>query len=270
MPISVSVKKWVYDLLEREPPAFRAARQVRAAILILILMSVVALVLESVASVRAVAARWLLVFEVIAVATFSAEYLARLWSITENPRFRHPVLGRLRWAATPMAILDLLAVLPFYLPFVMADLRVLRLARIFRLARVAKLGRYSRAATMIGESVRERKHEMAISAAFIAVLMLISSSLIYYAENEAQPESFSSIPATMWWAIVTLTTVGYGDIVPVTGLGRLFAGLTAVLGIAMLALPTAILTSGLMERLSALRDSAAAKKKCPHCGGELP
>jgi voltage-gated potassium channel len=259
------VKHRVYELLEREPAPSPGARRVRAVILALILVSALGLVLESVAGIRAAAAPAFRILEIVTVTIFSAEYLVRLWAITENPRYAHPIKGRLRWAVSPLALLDLLAVLPFYLPFITADTRVLRLVRIFRLARIAKFGRYNRAAGMLAAAVRERREELTVSGVFIAMLLVISSSLMFYAENEAQPEVFSSIPASMWWAIVTLTTVGYGDTYPVTSIGRVLAAVTAILGIAMLALPTAILTSGFMERLR----KPVSGERCPHCGGEL-
>jgi voltage-gated potassium channel len=269
------VKRFVYELLERDPPVLRAARLARAAILALILVSVLGLIVETLERVQAVAGRALFALEVFAIATFTLEYLLRLWVITENPRFAHPVRGRARWVLTPMAIMDFLAIVPFYLPFFTADLRMLRLARIFRLARIARLGRYSSAAKMIADSARERREELTLSAGFIAVLLLVAASLMYYAEHEAQPEVFSSIPAAMWWAIVTLTTVGYGDTFPVTPAGRMLAALTAVFGIAMLALPTAILTSGFMERMEQMRKAKAGSPSagdgdaCPHCGQRL-
>jgi voltage-gated potassium channel len=260
------VKRRLYEILEREPAPFALARIVRAFILALILVSALGLILESVASIRLIAGPAFTIIELVTVAVFSAEYLVRLWTITENPRYAHPVRGRLRWAVSPLALLDLLAVLPFYLPFITADTRVLRLVRIFRLARVAKFGRYNRAAGLLVEAARERREQLTISAIFIGMLLVISSSLMYFAENEAQPEVFSSIPAAMWWAIVTLTTVGYGDTFPITAAGRILAAATAILGIAMLALPTAILTSAFMERLGRPEQPP---QHCPHCGGKL-
>jgi len=254
----------VHQILEASGHAGgRRARIVRWVILGLIALSVLGLVLESMAGVRAAAGGGLFVLDVVAIGAFTVEYLLRLWSITVDPRYSRPVVGRLRWALTPMALLDLLAILPFYLPFVVADLRVLRLARVFRLARIGKLARYSKAANVLLGALKERREELYLSGGVIAMLMLVSSSLMYYAENAAQPEVFSSIPAAMWWAIVTLTTVGYGDSYPVTTAGRMLAAATAVLGIAMLALPTAIVTAGMMEKMGNKR------KRCPHCGGEL-
>jgi voltage-gated potassium channel len=259
------LKRRIYELLEAEPPVSAAARTLRMGILALIFLSVAALVLESVEPIRSRAGGVFVAFDVLVVAVFTAEYLARLWVITEEPRFGHPLWGRLRWMATPFALIDLLAILPFYLPFVTADLRVLRLARMLRLARVARLARYSRAAQVMMETVRDKRDDLSVSLGLILVMLLIASSLMYYAEHEAQPQAFASIPDAMWWGIVTLTTVGYGDAYPVTLLGRLMGAATAVLGILMLALPTAILSSGFLERMH--RDERT--RKCPHCGKEV-
>jgi voltage-gated potassium channel len=200
------------------------------------------------------------------VIVFTVEYLLRLWSCTADERFRHPVFGRLSWALTPMALIDLLVILPFWLPLVTGDLRFLRVLRLLRLLRIAKLGRYSRALQTIRAVVLERKAELATSLTFLLMLLLVASCLMYYVEHEAQPEKFPSIPAAAWWAIATLTTVGYGDVTPVTGAGKLIAGIVTILGICMLALPTAILGAGFLEHTS--REAKAAGT-CPHCGREL-
>jgi voltage-gated potassium channel len=256
-------------LLQKDPPALGLARQVRAVLLAVIVVSIVALILETVPTYQQPAARTFRIIEIITIATFTAEYLLRLWVITEDPRYAHPVRGRIRWALTPLALMDLLAFVPFYLPFIVADTRVLRLARLFRLARILRLGRYNRAATALVQAAHERREELVLSFASIIALMLISSSLMYYAEREAQPEVFSSIPDAMWWAVVTLTTVGYGDAYPITTLGRLLASATAVLGVAMLALPTAILTAAFLNRMERSRRAIDAPRHCPHCGGDL-
>ena len=261
----MGLKRRTYELLEAEPPVSGPARAIRLIILGLIVLSVTALVLESVRSFRERAGWLFLAIDIAVVAVFTAEYLTRLWVITEDPKFRHPVRGRLRWMATPYAVIDLLAIVPFYLPFVTADLRVVRLARMLRLARVARLARYSRAAQLMIDTVREKREDLSVSLGLILVLLLISSSLMYYAENDAQPDKFSSIPDAMWWGIVTLTTVGYGDTYPVTLVGRFMGALTAVLGILMLALPTAILSSGFLERMH--RDHKP--HRCPHCGRDI-
>lgn len=249
----------LYRLLN-DPDSGRAAALVNTGLFVLIILNIIAMVMETVASVRARFDGLFWWFEVFSVAIFSAEYVARLWSCTASPQFRGPVAGRARWALTPLAMVDLLAVLPFYLPFLGVDLRVLRILRVLRLARIAKLGRYSHAAGVIGQVLRRERQALTASLAFVLVLLLIAASLMYYAESEAQPEEFGSIPDAMWWAVVTLTTVGYGDVYPVTPVGRMLGAVIAVLGIGVVALPTGILGAGFVEGLK--RDD----RPCPHCG----
>ena len=149
---------------------------------------------------------------------------------------------------TPLAIIDLLAILPFYLPMIIPlDLRFIRAVRLFRLFRLFKMGRYSKAVFILKKVLKEKKEELVLIIFVIFLLLIIFSSLMYFIEKEAQPEAFSNIPEAMWWGIITLTTVGYGDVYPITPLGKILGALIAFLGIGMFALPAGILGSGLVE-----------------------
>jgi voltage-gated potassium channel len=267
-----SRRKQVYGILNSAGSAGGVARAFNAFIVTLILLNVAAMILESVAQIHAVAARGFLLFEYFSVAVFSAEYVLRLWSCVEEPRYCRPVLGRLRFALTPLALVDLSAVLPFYLPFLHADLRglrmfrLVRILRVMRIARIAKLGRYSQSLQMLLRVVRSRQEELLSSVFILLILAVVAASLMFFAEHEAQPNTFSSIPAAMWWAVATLTTIGYGDVYPVTTLGKVMASIIAVLGIGMFALPTGILGSGFVEQMEQRQKKA---NKCPHCGKEI-
>lgn len=199
-------------------------------------------------------------FEVFSLAVFSVEFLLRVWAIVENPRFAHPVTGRLRFLGTPSAIIDLLAIVPAFLAI--ADLRLLR---VLRLLRLLKLGRYSESLRILGNVFKTRREELLMSLFVVGLALLVSSTLIYYAERDAQPEAFGSIPAAMWWSVVALTTTGYGDMVPVTTVGRLLGGVAALLGILAIALPVGIFATGFTQEMEARKKSPA----CPHCGKEL-
>lgn len=233
----------------------------------LILLNVLAVMAESVAWIRADFARSLEVFETFSVTVFVVEYILRLWSCTASPKFRGAMLGRIRFVLTPLAVVDLLAVLPALLLWTGMDLRFLRALRLTRLFRLAKLGRYSRALQAIWQVVRGKRAELVIALLWMAVVLVVASSLMYMAENEQQPEAFSSIPATMWWGIMTLTTVGYGDVYPITVLGKLTAAVIAVVGIGLFALPAGILGSAFVE----LREQQSAERSavCPHCGKSI-
>jgi len=139
--------------------------------------------------------------------------------------------------------------------------------RLFRLFRLFKLGRYSKSLRTIGNVVYARRGELLVTGFLIFVLLIISSSLLYYAERDAQPDKFSSIPASLWWSVVTLTTVGYGDVFPITPLGKIFGSVISFLGIGLFALPAGILGGGFLEEVK--KSKLCKPKVCPHCGGTI-
>lgn len=260
-----TIQKRTWEIVEAAKRGDRASRAFDIAILSLIFLNVVAVVLGSVESVQARLAGFLTVFETFSVVVFTLEYIARLWSCTADKHYAGQFRGRIRVALKPMSVIDLLAILPFYLPFLGVDLRSLRVLRLLRILRVAKVGRYYSSMNLIKQVVRSKKEPLVLTSAMLGLLLVVSSSLLYYCENAAQPEAFSSIPATMWWSVATLTTVGYGDIYPVTLWGKLCASVTAVLGIGMFALPTGIIGAGFVEALQ----KREHPRLCPHCGKEL-
>lgn len=239
-----------YRLLEGPAEGYLPRQIIIAFLFILISLSVVIVFLETESWVYARYGDTLWAITLFCVAIFSVEYILRLWVCTLNPAYSDPVRGRLRYMVTPLALFDLLAILPFYIPLVLPmDLLVLRIFRLTRVFTVLKLGRCSNAWNSISYTVRSRKEELLISAVLIFMILAVSSTVMYYIENPAQPQKFSSIPQTMWWGVVTLSTVGYGDMYPVTPLGKLVGSLVAISGIALFALPAGILAAGLVESL---------------------
>jgi voltage-gated potassium channel len=236
------------------------------ALMSLIFLNVLAVIVGSVQSIQVRWSHFLYQFEVFSVAVFTLEYVARLWSCTADPRFSRPVRGRIRLALRAMSLIDLLAILPFYLPFFSADLRVVRLLRLLRMLRVMKTARYYASLDLIRDVFKSRKEELVLTSVLMGLLLVVSSTVLYYCENAVQPEIFTSIPATMWWSIATLTTVGYGDMCPVTALGKLCAGVIAVLGIGLFALPAGILGAGFVEAIQKRKSGA---RTCPHCGKRI-
>lgn len=218
-------------------------------IIVMIVLNIVAIVLDSVPEIHAEYADFFYQFEVFSVVIFSIEYLARIYSITENEKFSNPFFGRLKFAFTPFAIIDLLAILPFFLVFFLPDLRVLRMFRAFRLIRILKIFRFMHAVTIIDDVLSKRKDELLVSFMFILMIMFLSSSVMYYCEHPVQPTKFSSIPETLWWGVMTLTTVGYGDVYPISPLGKFFGSIISIVCIALFALPAGILASGFTEEL---------------------
>jgi voltage-gated potassium channel len=259
----MTLKERVHYLLD---PGDEYGKGIDAAILTLIFLNILALVLETMPPVYALAPRAFEVFEDFSLTIFCAEYLLRLWSCTAMPRFSGAFAGRLRFALTPLALIDLAAILPFLLPLLGADMRFVRVVRLLRFARIFKLVRYSRALRLLGRVVFGRKEELISIFFVLLILLVIASSLMYLAEHQAQPQVFSSIPAAMWWGIITLTTVGYGDTYPVTGAGRFIAACIAVLGIGMFALPAGILGAGFVEELQKNKEENKELRRCPHCG----
>lgn len=206
-------------------------------------------------------------FELFSLGVFSVEYLARLWACPVDPRYRHPIWGRLRFALTPMALVDLIAILPGLLPvFGTTDTRFLRMFRLARMLRILKLGRYSESVRILAKVLLKKKEELAVTLFVLGISLMVASTGMYYLEESAQPETFPNIPAAMWWGIATLTTVGYGDVYPVTVGGKFLAALIATLGIGMFALPAGILGSGFMEEFQRRKEQP---RPCPHCGKML-
>lgn len=232
-------------------------------IISLILLNIVAMVLESVIPIKQQYHRQFLLFEGFSVIVFTLEYVLRVGSANVNPKYSKPVAGNLKYACTPLAVIDLMAILPFYLPFLGIDLRLLRMLRMLRVFRLFKIARYLTALKLMERVLIKKKEELVVSVIFTVFLLLLASTLMYYVENEAQPEHFSSIPETMWWGIATLTTVGYGDMYPVTGLGQFLGGIIAIIGIGLFALPTGILAAGFSEEVS---QKGKAERACPTCG----
>ena len=238
-----------------------ASLRLQLVISILIVLNALAVVLETVEMIRVPCEQVFYVFEIISVAIFAIEYLARVWVANLTPQYQHPVAGRIRYMFTPMALIDFLSILPFFLSLAGVDLRVLRLVRLLRLL---KLTRYSKAMNRIVDAIKACKEELIMILVLMAVLLLISATLIYFAEHDAQPEAFSSIPASLWWAVVTLATIGYGDVYPITIAGKIIAGVAAIFGIGMFALPGGIIASELISR-SKMKDMPV----CPHCGKKI-
>jgi voltage-gated potassium channel len=239
-------------------------------LLSIISLNTLAIVLHSVKSIRHEFDTIFVDFEYFSVVFFTIEYVIRLWVCTENERYKHPIWGRLKYMLSAGAIIDLLAILPFYLSHFTSDTGLIRVLRLFRIFRLFKFSRYVHALRVIEGVVKEKREELILSFVFILFLLLISSSVMFYLENPAQPRVFSSIPATLWWGVTTITSIGYGDIYPVTLLGKFFGGIIAISGIAIVALPTGILASGFAEHITIHTKQHTRHKFCPHCGKELP
>jgi len=263
----MTLRRRLYLTLEPTEKGGLAERIFEVVLITTIVLNIMAIVLDSVHEIDLHYKKLFEHFEYFSVGFFTLEYIARLYSIVEKPKYSHPVKGRLRYAVTLLAIVDLLAFLPFYIAF-SVDLRLLRMFRLMTVFRMFKIMRYLHALNVFKQVLKDRKEQLVLSFFFILFILIIISFIMFYAEHDAQPEKFSSIPATMWWGIATLTTVGYGDMVPITALGKFLGGFFAIAGVALLALPAGILSSGFFETLHN-SNGKKESKKCPHCGEEI-
>lgn len=205
-------------------------------------------------------------FELFSILLFTLEYWVRLWICTENLKYRHPVYGRLRFMGTFMSMVDLCSFLPFYVFLYEPNAKFLAIIRLLRLIRLVKLAEYSKALFFLGRVFKKRKDELLTTGFLTFILLVCASSIMYLLEHEAQPEKFSSIPGAMWWGVTALTTVGYGDIYPITPLGRIFACVVAILGIGVFALPAGLLGASFLEEVQAAKFNELEALICSHCG----
>lgn len=251
------LRRRVYEIIETANPGDRSSRLVDLFILTLILINVGALILESVPEIKSDFQTSFDMVEAVSLVIFTLEYALRFWASIEAEKFNTPILGRIRFALTPMALIDLAAVLPSFLGI---DTRFVRILRLL------KLTRYIRAMQVFQRVLIRKRVELMVTLIIILILLVFTSCLMYLAERDAEHSGFNTIPQAMWWSIVTLTTVGYGDISPTTGLGRALAGVVAILGIGMFALPTSILGAAFLEEVN---NQPEPKASCPHCGKQL-
>lgn len=245
-----ALRRRVYEIVEVGRGEDRASKLFDTIIVTLILLNIAAFVAETVPRLEALYHSQFLAFERVSVAVFTAEYLVRLWVAVEVPFLARvpPWQARAKMAVRPALIIDLLAILPFYLGAMLSmDLRVLR---ILRLLRFLKLSRYSPAMHTLMRVLSNERRALMGACLLLLAAVLFASTGIYYIEAEAQPDKFGSVPDAAWWAMATLTTVGYGDVTPMTPLGRLFGGLVMVAGLCVLALPVAIISTGFAQEVN--------------------
>lgn len=243
------VRRWLYILLEAGKTGDRPSAIFDVFMVGLILANVVAFAAETDVRIAAAYGEELRFFNAFSIAIFTVEYLIRLWVCVDHPAFRGLPRWRVRlgYSMAPQMLIDLIVILPFYLSFLFAvDLRVLR---IFRLFRFLMLARYSPALYTIGRVFKSERRAMLAALIVMSGMLIFSATGIYWLEHEVQPEAFGSIPMSMWWALATLTTVGYGDVVPLTTLGRFFGGLVMIFGLGMFAMPIAIVSSGFAREI---------------------
>lgn len=244
-------RRRIYEILDIASKGDLLSKFTDIFLISLILLSVLAIILESVQSINDKFIHIFYWFEIISITIFSIEYILRVWTCVESKKSNKSKINtRIRYMLSLEALIDLLAILPFYLLlFGISGNIDMRFLRSFRLLRVLKLTRYSAAFDVLVVVFKENIRAFGASFLILLIVMLMAATGMYYFEHETQPVAFSSIPASMWWAFSTLTTVGYGDVTPFTAGGKVFGAIITVLGIGMVALPAGILASAFSEQL---------------------
>jgi voltage-gated potassium channel len=260
----MNIRKRIFEIVERSQGNDLASSVFDVSLIILILFNIAAVIAASFSDFAAAHAVGLHRFEVFSIIIFTIEYLLRLWTAPDKYlKVKHPYLKHIFSAS---AVIDLLAILPFFLPFLIpVDLRFLRVIRLLRIIRVFKLSRYNKAMDLMVRVLKNEREKIMMTVFMTAIMLILSASVMYHIENSVQPEQFSNIPETIWWAVATLTTVGYGDVYPVTVAGKILGGVIAILGIGLVALPAGIISSGFVSAIS----DKDKKFICPHCGKEI-
>lgn len=261
-----SMKERVYLALNPLGTTYKPGLTLARVFALIIMVNVLAAVLETDSVYYAAYGT---IFDIIAyfsMVIFSVEYALRLWTCTCNPAYRHPVRGRLRYAATPLALIDLVTIAPLYVSIFIPDPSLSMLFRFSRIFWILKLGHYLESMQTFGAVVRAKKNDLFVSFFLIILLIIISSSLLFWVEHDAQPEKFSSVIASLWWGVETMATVGYGDIYPVTFTGKLIGSFVMLMGIGLFAVPAGIFASGFVEVRHKRDEKTRGVQRCPHCG----
>lgn len=258
---SGSWRRWLYRNLHPSAWHKRGLSPLNRLVVFVILLAVGLAILQSEPLVYDGNEALFRALEVVFALIFLAEYAARIWIAGENPDYGPTFRGRLRYALTIPALIDLVATVSLFVTLFGSHGAVLRLVRLVRIVALAKLGRYSSALNAIGHALHSRRYELTMSLAIAGMLLLVSSTLLYLVEGQGQPDDFGSIPRAMWWSIATLTTVGYGDAYPVTPLGKVLAGFTALTGIGLIAMPTGILAAAFSDALQHQREEREHRRE---------
>lgn len=256
----MTIRRYFYEILE---PAANPNRLSWANIVIsiLIIISTLVSILETEPTIREPYAHEFQIFNMGIGIFFLIEFFIRIWIAAENPAYKDSRFGRFGWLFSKGAIIDMIALSPMFFSFFITEAFWIRFLRIIRIVRIVRLGPVGDALNIVYISVYKRRFELGITMVIAIMMMFASACLLYFTEGRAQPEAFGSIPRALWWSIVTLTTIGYGDVYPITLLGRISASLIAISGIGIIAMPTGIFAAAFTETVQ------ERKMYCPKCGG---
>jgi voltage-gated potassium channel len=265
----MTFREKIFNVIDEKNKETRLSRIFDFFIIGLITLNVVAIIFESFESLRLTYKQEFYYFEIFSVAVFSVEYLLRLLTADLKYPNKTTIGAMISFVKSPLALIDLFAILPTYLPLLIPiDLRFIRILRLLRITRLFKINRYSRSLKLIGDVFREKRSDLGITVFVTFILLVIASTLMYHIEGQEQPEAFPNIVASFWWAVATLTTVGYGDVYPITAWGKFISGIIALLGIGLVALPTGILSSAFIEKING-KKTENNSETCPICGQKI-
>ncbi|WP_321391630.1 cyclic nucleotide-gated ion channel [Emcibacter sp.] len=245
-----TIRRRIFEIMEVGGTGTLAGRAFDIFMVLLVLLNIAAMAMATIYSIGLVYYEELLFFEIFSLAVFAIEYLLRLWVCVEylSENDHSSMMGfRTRFLLSPLMVIDFVAIAPMvFFFFFGVDLRFLL---IFRLLRIFKLMRYSPALGSMARVIYEERRALLATMIIMLGLVLFSATIMYYVEGHVQPKAFGNIPIAMWWSLTTLTTVGYGDVVPITIVGKLFGGIVMIFGLAMYALPIGIIASGFSNEI---------------------
>ncbi len=261
------MKQKIYNLVEKGAHGSKINLIFDYFILTLIVLNVTAVAIDTLTGLNAGILQFLRIFEIFSIVIFTIEFLMRLYISDITHPASNKFYSTLKFIFSPFGLIDLLAILPFYIPFIIkTDLRFLRILRLIRFFRIFKISRYNSTLKLIWDVIKEKKAELQMTFFIAFLMLLVSAFLMYHVESPVQPDKFKNIFSSLWWAIATLTTIGYGDIAPITTIGKIISGIVAILGIGLIALPTGIISSGFVSKLN---NPKKQNLVCPHCKKEF-
>lgn len=274
------IRQYLYATMEVPSSIDNQGWNYEVFMMVLIFLNAIAMIIGTVSSIQLQYDWFLIPFEYFSIIIFTIEYILLLWVCTENKEYSDPVMGRIRYAMTPIAIINLVSVLPAFIPFLAPfDLRALRMIRLFRVFRILKLSKYSDSLKTLFKALDAKKEQLLMTFLIIIFLVFMASIFIYYAENGDNPSpAFSDIPHTIWWGMVKLSPISEESGYPITGGGKMIASGLALLEIGIFAIPAGIMASAFEEQIRIDRDEKDRRLKeceieldqikegiCPHC-----
>lgn len=260
------LERSLYYIVDEKDESNKLSKSFNYFLMILITLSVGEMALETDDSIFVPYRKYFNIFDIFTVMVFSVEYFIRILTAHLDPVND----GKTRWQSIRSymfsfaGIVDLVSILPFYLTFTKIDLRVLRMIRLLRFFRVFKITRYNNSMKLVADVIRDKSSEIGVIMGLIIIIMIISSFIMFYAEHDAQPEQFPNVLGCLWWAVVTMTTIGYGDVYPITLVGKIVGSTMALLGIGLVAMPTGIISAGFLEKVNERKDKKTSEESKDH------